>query len=237
MAASGRHGWPVRALLDLLVPPLCDGCGVRARPPWCEDCDREARRLRPSDPCERCAGADGPGHPCWDPALPIGATVALSRWSGPVAETVLHAKLAGRREVLVSLGARLARLVPTGADVVVPVPTVPRRARQRGLDHTAVLARSVGRCLGLPVVAALRTDAAAPDRGSLPQGERAALPPDTFVPARRAAAIHRRSVLLVDDVVTTGATVGAAVRVLESCGATACTVAVLARAGTHRLGR
>lgn len=226
----------MRALLDLLVPPLCDGCGVRARPPWCEDCDREARRLRPSDPCERCAGPDGPGHPCWDPALPISATVALSRWSGPVARTVLHAKLAGRREVLVSLGARLARLAPASADVVVPVPTVPRRARRRGLDHTAVLARSVAHGMGLPVVAALRTDAATPDRGSLPQGERAALPSDAFVPSRRAGAVRRRSVLLVDDVVTTGATVGAAVQVLQSCGATACTVAVLARAGAHRLG-
>ncbi len=164
------------------------------------------------------------------------STVALSVWTGPVARTVLHAKLAGRREVLVALGARLARLVPTAPDAVVPVPTVPRRARERGLDHTAVLARAVARELGVPMVRALRTGARTADRGSLPHGQRRALPDGAFVAAVAARDVADRSVLLVDDVVTTGATVAAATRVLRAAGTEVCDVAVLARAGTHLLG-
>ena len=226
----------MRALLDLLVPSLCDGCGVRAPPPWCERCDDEARRLRPADPCVRCAGPAGPGHPCWAPSAPIAATVALSRWTGPVARTVLHAKLAGRREVLVALGERLAALVGVGPAVVVPVPTVPRRARLRGLDHTAVLATAVAETLDLPVVAALRTASRSPDRGASPAGTRRALPDGAFAPTPRARALTGEHVLLVDDVVTTGATLAASARALADAGPATTSAVVVARAGAHGLG-
>ncbi len=168
--------------------------------------------------------------------MPIAATVALSVWTGPVARTVLHAKLAGRREVLVALGERLARLMAAGPAVVVPVPTAPRRARQRGLDHTRVLAAALARALDLPMAAALRTGARSLDRGAAPTGTREPLPVDAFVPTRRAADVAGRPVLLVDDVVTTGATVAAAAAALAAVAPSAVTVAVVARAGAHPLG-
>ena len=83
---------------------------------------------------------------------------------------------------------------------------------------------------------ALRTGVRVPDRGAAAQRHRLApLPPDAFVPARRAGEVAGRSVLLVDDVVTTGATLAAAARVLAVCGVAGCSAAVVARAGAQAL--
>lgn len=239
-SASARVGVgnlrDVRALVDLLVPSLCDGCGARARPPWCDACEAAAQRQRPADPCPRCAGAAGPGHACWSAAVPIEATTALSTWSGTVARAVLHAKLAGRREVLSALGRRVAALVPTTPEVVVPVPTDRRRARRRGLDHTRVLATAVAAELAVPVVSALRTGLRLPDRGAAATQGHGPLPVGAV---RTTAAAHRvtgRAVLVVDDVVTTGETLAAAVAALHAVGAASCAAAVVARAGAHPLG-
>lgn len=167
--------------------------------------------------------------------MPISATVAIGTWTGPVARTVLHAKLAGRREVLEELGTALARLVATPPDVVVPVPTDPRRARRRGLDHTRVLAGAVAAGLRVPRVVALRTGVRVADRGAAGPGRRAPLPGGAFTATRAAARVRGASVLLVDDVVTTGATLAAAARALAAAGTGSCAAAVVARAGAHAL--
>ena len=164
------------------------------------------------------------------------ATTALSTWSGPVARAVLHAKLAGRGEVLAALGTRVATLVSLRPDAVVAVPTDPGRARRRGLDHTRVLARAVAASLDVPVVPALRTGLRLPDRGAAVTPRHGSLPVGAVVPTAAAERVVGRTVLVVDDVVTTGATLAAAVAVLHERGAAQCAVVVVARAGAHALG-
>lgn len=162
--------------------------------------------------------------------------MALTAWHDPVARAVLRAKLDGRREVMVALGRCLAPLLGEwGVDAVVPVPTAPRRVRQRGADHTMSLAQGLAQELAVPAVAALRTGRANLDRGRADAIGRAALPVGAIVPTARAASVAGRRVVLVDDLVTTGGTLAAAGRALATAGAAEVHAAVVARAGRHDL--
>jgi predicted amidophosphoribosyltransferase len=110
----------------------------------------------------------------------------------------------------------MAGLVGHGAvDVVTWAPTAPGRRRARGYDQAEVLARAVARALGVPARGLLRrTDRAGPQTGRR-RAERLARAPTFAVAARRVPA----RVLVVDDVVTTGATLHAACSALVAGGA------------------
>lgn len=142
-------------------------------------------------------------------------------YRGVIAAAVAGAKLAGVRtawdDLAVALAARVA-LDPPSVDVVVPVATAPRRTRARGVDHAARLARAVARAVEVPCLSLLAVTGRPPHER---QVARTHLPPTT--------------VLLVDDVLTTGATAAGAARALLSAGAGEVHLAVLARAGDHRL--
>lgn len=153
-------------------------------------------------------------------------------WRDPVASAVLRAKLAGRREVMAELGRRMAGLVAAEVDAVVPVPTVRRRARQRGVDHTLVLSRAVADARGWRLVRALRTGDTGADRGRARATDRPAVPRGAFVPTGRSCP---PTVVLVDDLVTTGGTAAAAARTLRAAGAGHVHLLVVARAGQHAL--
>lgn len=219
------------ALLDLLAPPRCVPCGARAPLPWCPGCREEARELQRVGGCRRCAGdCATPGRRCPLRNTGVAATRAAFTYTGVVARTIVAAKVAGQHAAWRPLGAHLGAVVGTevpDADVVVPVPTEPRRARTRGFDHALLLARAAAEVLDLPVVPALRVR-----RGTADRGRRRDEGHDLPAGATRAVArVDGHRVLLVDDVLTTGATARAAARVLVAAGADRVEVAVLARAG------
>ncbi len=210
----------LRAVLDLLAPPRCLACGRPAELPWCPRCARQVRRLDPG--CVRCGARREAGHPCWPADAPIVGTVARFDYRGPVTAAVTGAKLRGAWAAWEPLADRLSAAVaerPPEVDAVTWITTPGARVRERGGDHAKVLAAAVARRLRMPLVRLLDAQPTSDDRDHY----RARYP----LPGSR--------VLLVDDVVTTGATAVRAAQVLREAGADEVHLAVLARAGAHPL--
>ncbi len=174
--------------------------------------------------CPDCAQA----RPCFD------ACRAVFAYTGEVRTLILAFKHARAFELAAPFGRLMgAAAVATGvadAHVVVPVPTTVSRLLRRGYNQAALLARVVASTLGLPLeTRALRRvrDFGPLDRRS--RKERAESVRGCFAVAGPGV-VEGRRVLLVDDVVTTGATASECARTLRGAGATHVTVLAFARA-------
>jgi ComF family protein len=170
--------------------------------------------------------ADGPP----DPLLQL-------EWCAPFAGTVrraIHAlKYDGERRLAEPLGAAVAarwRRAGAGGEILVPVPVHAARRRERGFDQAELLASAAARSLGLAWSPALLRARSTAPQFRLDRRHRASNVAEAFVaaPGRRAD-IAGRWVVLVDDVVTTGATLGAAGRAVLDAGAAAVSAVTLAR--------
>ena len=235
-----------RGALDLLWPRACHVCGGTlggTREPWfCPPC-REGLPLFADgdDLCATCGRPLGPatatgGCPDCRRLRPrFEAVRAAGAYRGGLRRLVTAFKY-GRRPAFAwplgdLLAARLAGWGPLrdGA-ILVPFPTTAAARRRRGFDPPALLAAEVARRLRLPVAEGVLVRAGEPPpQASLPRSGRLHAPRWT-VGAARPGAVRGRVVLLVDDVLTTGATADEAARVLRAAGATRVLVAVAARA-------
>jgi ComF family protein len=163
---------------------------------------------------------------------PGGAAFA---YGGAIARVIARLKYERRPDLARPLGDLLARaLEPQRAllsdVVVVPVPLHANRLTERGFNQSALLAGRVAHGLRAPLWAlALRRWQDTPHQTTLDRRARAKNVVGAFV-ARQAARIHGRRVLLVDDVRTTGATLGACEQALREAGASSVEWAVVAQA-------
>jgi predicted amidophosphoribosyltransferase len=141
-----------------------------------------------------------------------GCVAALS-YTGTGRELVARLKYRNARAVLPALAGAVAALVdPNAVDVVTWAPTSAARHRERGFDQARLLARVVARRLHRPCRSLLTRAPGAPQTGR-PRHERVEGP--QFATTRRPP----RRVLVIDDVITTGATMIAAARALKAAGA------------------
>jgi predicted amidophosphoribosyltransferase len=235
-----------RGALDLLWPRACFTCDASlggTREPWlCAAC-RAALPLfgEDEDLCARCARPLGPataegGCPDCRRLRPrFEAVRAAGAWRGPLRRLVTGLKYARRTSCAWPLGeiaaARLRGWGPLrdGA-VVVPFPTTAAARRRRGFDPPALMAGEIAERLGLPLArGALRRSGDPPPQASLARSARLEAPRGTVVVAHPRA-VAGRTVLLVDDVLTTGASANEASRALLAAGAERVLVAVAARA-------
>jgi len=230
------------ALIDLVLPNRCAGCAAPGAA-WCPRCARTLHALRPVE------------HAGLPPAY------ALAPYEGPPRLAVLAYKERGRRELASHLAKALAaalRTVPAapvtasaspgsgdppamplagaGPLVLVPAPSRPAAARRRGGQHMAVVAERCAaavRATGVPAhaVRALRLNGRAVDSVGLDAADRAANLAGRLRPVPGRAPPPGARVVLLDDVITTGATAVACVSALASAGVAVAAVLAVTTAG------
>ena len=199
-------------MLDLVLPLECGGCGAEATR-WCDNC---AASLQPH--------ADAPAliTPRVDPGVPV---FALGRYAGPRRNAIVELKEHGRTDLIAplahALAVRIHHLLTWGMLetplTVVPAPTRRSAARRRGGDPVARLAETATAAHpGIAVLTALRMRSGVRDSVGL---DSAARERNVAGRVRVAKNLPGTELLVVDDIVTTGATAAESVRVLQSAGA------------------
>lgn len=232
-------GVATRSLLDFLLPQHCTICS-RPSDQWlCGDCHHEFERITneascgtcaaplPDDlsPCPRCLGR---------PGRVIRRAAALGRHDGPLRELIHHLKYHHRW----SLADTLAQQYPARphamdllrmSEVVVPVPLHWWRRLRRGYNQAELLARAIAKLHQLELCHALTRHRGTHQQTSLKSiSARARNVRGVFSPTRHIHSIVGKRVLLIDDVLTTQATLRAAARILHSAKPARIDVLVLA---------
>lgn len=203
------------SLRDLIWPAtcICSDAHLDHRPRYglCDVCV-DASSINDG---RRCPGCDAPGVPCCEPG-PLSMRAPFL-YGGRVAEAIAAAKFHDREDIARGLGRLLAQhITPVGCTAVVPLPLAAGRRFTRGYNQSVLLAREVASAHQLPLVHGLKRTRATATQHMLPLVERHGNLANAF------AARHRFSgrVVLVDDVITTGATMRSAARALFAAGAT-----------------
>jgi ComF family protein len=240
--AARRLGW---AAAQLLWPARCAACDglVPASAAFCSPC--EASLLVADPACPRCAlpvdllagGVQNGCAACAGSDWAFDRAVAALVYGGSIADAIIGLKHGGRRHAARSLAVfvvpMLASAAADGVDAIVPVPLHPRKLRTRGFNQALVIARYARAMAGRRVPPIL-PDALVRTRDTVELGragprERRDRVDGAFA-VRKPAVIDGRYVLVLDDVMTTGATVSACASALRAAGARKVTVAALARA-------
>ncbi|MBZ6377095.1 hypothetical protein B5C34_06665 [Pacificimonas flava] len=224
--------------LDLVLPPRCPACKdiVRDDGRFCGTCWAELRFITPPW-CKSCGlpfdvdlGADALCGACSGRAPPYATARAALRYAGAAVPVLLGFKHAGRTQLARVMAAHMTRLLPPGgSDLLVPVPLDRARLRKRGYNQAGLLCRALGKRAGLPVdVEGLVRTKPTHSTAGLSRAGRFRAAEGAFAPKGNRLAGAR--VLLVDDVMTTGATAEAAARALTRGGAARVDVLTFARA-------
>ena len=231
------------SLLDLIYPPHCALCeerlateergGVCLRcfsqipknsPPFCPSCGRQYAGSKSAPRCGMCEGKHFPFDRLW----------FVAPYEGALREMLHALKYGGRRPLANSLAQLLLTFAkkefhPFAFEDVLPVPLERRKERERGFNQSALLAKALAEALTIPFSSGnlIRVRATVP-QASLPREKRFENVRGAFR-VRNPSLYAGKSLLLVDDIVTTGATLSACGEALRTAGAKEISIVALAR--------
>lgn len=226
---------------DVMAPPVCPACGAETEArqlcgscfadarfiagPICSGCGRPEPALAMPDPDFRCSACLRAPHAFTEAR-------AAAVYGGTVRRMILSLKHADRQELAPLMARWLAAAAGPlleEAEIIVPVPLHWRRRLKRGTNQAAEIARPLaapGRAFRPDLLRRVR---ATPSQGGLDRGQRLANLHGAIQPARYAARVlSGRRVLVVDDVMTTGATLDTSARALIAAGASRVDALVIA---------
>ena len=215
--------------VDLVYPKRCAGCDRRGT--WlCDGCRRALPLFKPPW-CDRC-GVPGTYLRCKCRSTPgnLEKVRSVGPFDGWLRNAVVQFKYQGEWGRAAHLGELLASAVEQlqPFDALVPVPLHPTRLRQRGFNQSLLLARSAGELLGVQVLEMLGRTRRTQAQVGLKAEERVQNVAGAFA-LQPNASITGLSVVLIDDVITTGSTLSACARELISAEATSVKAVSLAR--------
>jgi len=235
------------SLKQLLLPAHCAACGAASpadsRLPLCEACGLKLAELMEVPHCPLCGRNAGPytSKPdgclfCRNYPVKFDAAVRVGPYEEPLRSLILRCKRDRRLEMIPFLGRLLAERLVLAAwvdrvDVIVPVPLHWSRRMSRGFNQSQLLARRLCRAAGRRVaMERLRRTRPTPHQMFLPSGQRRSNVRGAFATGWWGADFRDKGVLVVDDVMTSGTTIGECVRVVQDAGACEVFVAVVATA-------
>ena len=228
LADRPRSGWfsgvatrVMSAVVRTALPPVCAGCGVSGH--WmCAACDEVTRRVALDDVCRRCGRLLAVGHVC-DRCLTWGDALSACRsaflFDGAVRQTIHRLKYGGEYARAEWCGVEIARLVVQlnwRPDLVIPVPLHRSRLRRRGYNQSAQIAAIAARTLSYPWGNVLLRTRATVSQVGLDAVQRRENVVGAFGCPHELTDL---AILLVDDVVTTGATLEACAEACRRAGA------------------
>ena len=210
----------IERFLNLIAPFACLDCGEEGSL-WCVNCEAGNRSI-PSR-CYRCLKLTEEFRTC--PSCRASSDLAqvwvAAAYEGTPKSLVRHLKFerarAAANDVARALERQLGAHAASGGYIISAVPTAASRARHRGYDQAELIARALARRTGLPWKTLLARSGSARQLGASRQQRRTQLQ-EAFRP-QHAHLFAGKNVLLVDDVLTTGATLEAAAQTLKKAGA------------------
>jgi ComF family protein len=220
-----RHA--ISRLVDLAYPSACAHCSAFTDDagPLCPDCDGKLRELSVAAACAHCAKplpyADAPCPRCLGKGLyPYESVVRLCAYADQSKSLIQHIKYHHRWPLADWLTNRFLdqprlQALLKQIDAILPIPLYRARHRQRGFNQAALIAARIGKTTRLPVINPLARIRDTPSQTHLSFKARMENVRDAFELRKRGAAqIAEKRILIVDDVMTTGATIQAVGRAL-----------------------
>ena len=210
----------------IIAPHSCIFCNTEGRT-VCDGCFSQHITLR-TQACVWCNRLDDTGRTCRScrrhtPLLRLTTLLRLDEAS----ERLIYAlKYHGNREIATLLGRRLAQQIPDGVELITFVSSDGPALRRRGYNQAELIARAVSDELGVPIRPTLLRLRHAPQVGQS-RHRRIEQTKGNFM--IRSGALAGRRICIIDDVVTTGATLSECARVLKAAGARSVSAAALAR--------